>query len=480
MSLIYLIQVTSIWLVCYLFYMLWLRPENLPVAKRYFLLGSLLTGLLLPFLPSINLLIPSDSPALGIFIAQLETITVVAHGQGIEDHSSSYLSILLWIWAIGSAFSLFRLTRAWLQLFRLIKKGSIGRQLEGYNLVSIPSGGSPFSYANYLFWPTDLDLSAPKWAAVKAHEEAHIKQGHTYDLLIIDLLTILFWWNPLPYLFRRSIRLQHEYLADAAATRLQKSNVRDYAQLLLQHQLVGWVPSPGHAFHHSHLKNRIIMLTQPKGSSWKLLAILPLFIMLLWACNEEAADITGVNIAEAEAEMADKRQNEEAEAKIELVDGQKVYKQVEQMPIYGDCSAELSSGDIEEAINCGNTKLLTDIYTNIKYPAVARESGAEGMVVLSFIVPASGGKATNIEVMRSASRGLKASKSEITGDKTVQVVGSDSEAPLLTANEQTAYDALDAAALETAMNLPQDWTPGQHDGKAVAVRFNLPIKFKLK
>ncbi len=480
MNLTYLLEMTAIWLVCYLFYYLWLRNERMPRANRFFLLFSLLAGPLIPLFPAMDLFPASN---LGdTFIAQLDQITVVGYGGAAAstEAENTGMSWLLWIWLAGSVFTLFRIVGGWRQLYLLLRRSHGITQVDDFNLVTIPSGGSPFSYANYLFWPEDLDPQAGEWQAVFAHERAHIHQGHTYDLLLTDLLSVVLWWNPLPYLYRRSLRLQHEYLADAAATEDQRTNVRDYARLLLQHQLVGWVPRPGHAFYHSHLKNRIIMLTQPKGSSWKLLAILPLFIILLWACNEESGDLTGTNMAETEATMARERAEAEGLGEFDLVNDEKIYKVVDQMPIYGDCSAELSTGDIEEAINCGNTKLLTDIYTSIKYPAVAREAGAEGLAVLTFIVPATGGQAQDIELLRGTASGefLKSKKDE-NGD--VTVVGYEEEnIPLQTDTEKEAHDALDAAALETAKNLPQSWTAGMHDGKPVAVRFNPPIKFKLQ
>lgn len=477
MSLIYLLQITAVWLVCYLFYLLWLRSENLPEGKRYFLLGAFMAGPLLPLFPALSWPGFTTLPLAGEFVAQLETITIVAAGNTASETTSS-IHWLFWLWGIGSVFSLFRLLGGWAQLFRLIRNGKPEQHEEGYQLVQVAAGASPFSYGNYLFWPADLDLDAEKWAAVKAHERAHIQQGHTYDLLLIDLLAVLFWWNPFPYLYRQALRLQHEYLADAAATKIQKSNVRDYARLLLQHQLVGWVPRPGHAFHHSYLKNRIIMLTQPKGASWKLLAILPLFVALLWACNEESSDITGVNIAETEANMANEREGGEGLGEFEIINGLRVYKKVDRMPIYGDCSAEIATGDMEEAQNCGNTKLLMDIYQSVKYPKVSREYGAEGMAVLTFVVPAEGGKARDIQLLRKTSQ--KPPKKGDKGDNSATVTAADDAAALQTATEKEAYDALDAAAMEAAKKLPQDWTAGIHEGKPVAVRFNLPIKFKLQ
>lgn len=226
------------------------------------------------------------------------------------------------------------------------------------------------------------------------------------------------------------------------------------------------------------------MLTQPKGASWKLLAILPLFIFLLLACNEDGADLTGVNISETEAMLADRSQAVEGQEQTYTVEnGTKVYKVVEQMPVYGDCAAEIEMGNLEEAMNCSNMKLLTDIYENIKYPAVSREVGVEGLVVISFVVPAEGGSATDFQVVRSAS-GKKMSADQASGsEEKVHVIGHNNtkaEAPALMATEQEAFDALDAAALATAQNLPQQWIAGVQDGKNVAVRFNLPVKFKLE
>lgn len=480
MNLSYLLEMTLVWLACYLFYYLWLRNERMPRANRFFLLFSLLAGPLIPLFPTINLFPAADLSE--TFMAQLEQVTVIGYGAAgeITGTEPGGVNWLFWTWIAGSLFSLFRLFGGWRQLYLLLHRAKKITELEDYRLVSIPSGGSPFSYANLLFWPEDMNPEAMQWQAVFAHERAHIRQGHTYDLLLVDILNVALWWNPLPYLYRRSLRLQHEYLADAAATENQRTNVRDYARLLLQHQLVGWVPRPGHAFYHSHLKNRIIMLTQPKGASWKLLAILPLFIMLLWACNEESGDITGTNMAETEAAMARENAKAEGLGEFDLIDGQKIYKSVDQMPIYGDCSAELATGDLEEAVNCGNTKLLTDIYTNIKYPAAAREAGAEGLVIMTFVVPASGGEIRNIEIVRGTAENnyRKALRAE---GKDLTVVGySKEDIPLQTATEKEAYESLDAAALNTAMNLPQSWTAGMHDGKPVAVRFNLPIKFQLE
>lgn len=485
MNLQYLIEVSAVWLVSYLFYWWWLGPEKLPRAKRLFLVAALLAGPLVPLLP--NLFGPiGGGLGLGTFAAQLETVVVLGAGQNPVDTATQTtpFSWLLLIWAVGAVLVLGRLIAGWWQLSRLVRRGRVETHPAGYRIVHLPAGGGPFSYGNYLFWPADLDRQDERWAGVEAHELAHIRQRHTLDILLADLLTVPFWWNPLPYLFRRALRLQHEYLADAAATAARQTNVRAYAQLLLQHRLVGWVPRPGHAFHHSHLKNRILMLTQPRGASWKLLAIIPLFAIILLACNADEGDITGVNIAEAEANLAEDRglTIEDGDSP-EMFDGQPVYKVVEQMPIYGDCSAELASGDMEEVQNCSSLKLLTDIYENIKYPAAARQAGLEGLLVINFIIPADGGKPQNIKLVRTAAdahaRKLNKEAGLPDGPSTT-VVGLSGDDLMATRNEKDGFAALDAAALKVVNELPQEWKPGVQDGQNVAVSFNLPIKFKLQ
>lgn len=475
MSLSYLLQITIIWALCYAFYHWWLSGEKLPRANRFFLLGTLIAGPLLPFLPRPDLFsapVITASPSLEIlqsFLVQLETITV-SGTETVTDSWISSLSWYQWIWLAGGLLFLGRMLHGWRHIYALWKSGR-KTKVEDVILVRLPEIASPFSYGPLLFWQQDADYDHPDWHAVWQHERAHVRQGHSYDLLIADLLLLVFWWNPLPHLYRKSLRLQHEYLADQAAA--DEANAKDYARLLLQQHLCGWVPAPSHAFHNSHIKNRILMLTQPQGTSWKLLAILPLLLAIFWACEKEA-DLTGSNIAEAEERMAKKEEVpvgnfvmvtdtimmmdlETHEETMNTVES-KVYLTVDQMPVFGNCEAELQSSNAKELSNCSNLNLLTMVYENIKYPEAARDAGLEGMAVIQFEVPASGGKLQSVRTLRST-----------------QPKGS-----LPTEKEAAGYAALDAAVLEMANNLPADWKAGIHEGKEVTVRFTLPVKFKLE
>lgn len=472
MSLHYLLQMSVLWVLFYVFYYFWLRSAHWPQFNRFFLLVSLLAAPLLPFLPrpTWRLSDPSTPLSDGIreWVVNLQGVTVLATGSSAGSWWQS-LPLYQWIWLLGTLFFLSRLLRGWGQLYRLYRKASVSHQNGVYQLA-IPSLQMPFSYGPYLFWPAEADHQSNRWRAIWAHERAHVRQGHSYDLLANELLICLFWWHPMPHLFRRSLRLQHEFLADAAAV-ADGSGIA-YTQLLLQQTLRGQVPAPSHAFHHSSIKHRIMMLTSSKRSHWKLLAIFPLLLALLWACEKES-DLIGSSMAETEAELAKKASAETVKFEIvrdtitsfdpktyaqsmEVVE-KRIYQVVDNMPIYGDCQIEISSGDKEQIQNCSNINLLNAVYGAVQYPAAAKDAGIEGMTVISFTVPAEGGTITDIKVAHSPR------KEQIT-----------------TAAETAGYDALEQEALRVVRDLPGTWIPGKHQGEAVNVRFNLPIRFKLQ
>jgi len=123
---------------------------------------------------------------------------------------------------------------------------------------------------------------------------------------------------------------------------------------------------------------------------------------------------------------------------------EEIFKVVEQMPRFPGC--EDQSGTNEEKYQCAQSKLLEYVYKNVKYPAIARENGIQGRVVVQFVVEKDG-KITDATVVRDIGAGC--------GDEALRVVNS--------------------------MNSMNDkWTPGKQRGKAVRVQFTLPVSFKLQ
>ncbi len=123
---------------------------------------------------------------------------------------------------------------------------------------------------------------------------------------------------------------------------------------------------------------------------------------------------------------------------------EEIFKVVEQMPRFPGC--EDQSGSNEEKYQCAQAKLLEYVYKNVKYPAIARENGIQGRVVVQFVVEKDG-KITDANVVRDIGAGC--------GEEALRVVNS--------------------------MNsMGEKWTPGKQRGKAVRVQFTLPVSFKLQ
>lgn len=186
-------------------------------------------------------------------------------------------------YAAGAALLLLRLLAQLLSLGGLHRRARPATVL-GQAVRVVPGTGSPFSFARTIYL-TDTTLSDPQsLAAALRHEQAHVHQWHTFDVLLLQVAAALAWVNPAVWLLRRAALDNLEYLADQAALHTGGLLRRDYQYLLLRQQ-VGGVPAPALAFQFSilTLKNRIAMLNQPLSTTRQLgryLLAAPLVMLL--------------------------------------------------------------------------------------------------------------------------------------------------------------------------------------------------------
>ena len=308
----YLLLLTVYWLASWLFYRVFLEKERFLRLNRLYLLFTFVLGLLLPlvswsmFLPSPNWVAAPPEIWLPAVAIQSELTNATGGGSPLN-----WSKILLTIWALGSAVVLYRFASNLWELSRLIRTGQRVHHTY-YIQIKHPEIAAPFSWFDFLFWNGAPDLTENERQAIIAHELAHIQQGHSLDLLFMELGKIVFWWNPLWYAYRHSIEAVHEYLADTQA--LKSIAKSDYGRLLLRQHLL---PEPRlliHTFHTSQLKKRIIMMTKSPSSFFalgKYLMFLPVLMLVLLACED----------AEAQKEVAQKAEQELQEPTyFELVD----------------------------------------------------------------------------------------------------------------------------------------------------------------
>ncbi len=254
---------SGIFLLCYL---LFLRKEKYHQLNRFYLLFSLAFSSLLPF---IKFSVPVQ-PLMPNTQSFLTTVT--------EDPAIPF-GMVLYVAGAALFFILFLL-----RLFKVLKQ-IIGKhfiELNGLKVMDNPEQKVPFSFFHYVvvdsttFELDELDL-------VLRHEAAHAQQWHTLDILFVELVGVVCWFNPFVWAYKSALKSQHEYAADAAVIH---SNVprNDYFDLILKQIRHQNHLSPVHSFSATAVKSRIrmMMATVPGRRSWmRYLSVIPMSAFLV-------------------------------------------------------------------------------------------------------------------------------------------------------------------------------------------------------
>ena len=409
--LIYDLKVAGCVAVFYMFYRLMLSRETLHRMNRVVLLSTAVASFVLPLcVITVHHTIVVRQTTGGV-TAGLPMMAVV------EESQPLWQEMVLALFFAGIAVTLGKMLWAIGQVVSLIRRSECHPQADGTVVAVTDEDVSPFSWMRYIVL-NRKDYESPD-PAIMAHERGHIRKRHSLDVLLVDTLTVLQWFNPAMWMLRQDLRAIHEYEADAAVLS-QGINMRQYQYLLIQKAVRACGYSVANGISHSTLKNRItMMLTNKKSTrmSWlKLLALLPIVGMTLALNAETVNDYVYDN----------SQQQPQKKKVVKKVDNDKVFDVVEEMPRFPG----------------GDEAMMQFIAKNVKYPEEASKKGIAGRVLVQFIVNTDG---------------------SVVEPKVVKSVD----------------PALDAEALRVVKLMPK-WTPGKQRGYTVRVKFTIPISFRLK
>jgi len=202
--------------------------------------------------------------------------------------SESSFSIAL-LWYVGVAFFggllVFKLLKIW-----RFKQSCKAIQKQGYSIVMLNNSEDAFSFWNHIFLGDRLE-STQKESILK-HEKVHVQEKHTLDLLWFEILRIVFWFNPLVYLYQKRITEVHEFIADKCASKQQHNY---YENLLAKTFNIAQFSVVNQFYSSSLIKKRIIMLTKEKSNKTKLvkyITIIPIVLgMLVYVSCTDALEI---------------------------------------------------------------------------------------------------------------------------------------------------------------------------------------------
>lgn len=271
---LYIIKSAACLLVFLLFYKLFLERENMHHIKRFYLLGGLLASFSIPLLTYKEYVtLENIDPISGVEKLAVE------NSQNFWDYIPE---ITLAIYGIGVLILSFRFFNNLYKIYDRIKHNP---KLKNENTTSVLLNQdlAPHTFFNYIFYNKKQFEHGEIPPQVLIHEEAHAKQKHSVDILIVELLQIIFWFNPLIYLYNKSIKLNHEFLADQSVI-ATGMDFKTYQKTLLAFSSNVYKHQLANAINYSSIKKRfIIMKTQtPRKAIWlKSLIMLPLLGILL-------------------------------------------------------------------------------------------------------------------------------------------------------------------------------------------------------
>ncbi|NJY62055.1 blaR1 peptidase M56 [Salinimicrobium sp. CDJ15-81-2] len=437
----YIIQIIVFQLIFLLVYELLLKKETFFTYNRVYLLITPVIAILLPLLkiPLLQSALPAET------FTMLPEVLIGGGGEVQTGLSSGSVApeadqtINWWLLAYGAGFLFslgifFHKFRVLKQLFShepVLKTGEM-------KIIEVPGSTIACTFYNTVFLGSEL--SEKEREQILSHELVHVRQRHTLDLLFFEFLKIIFWFNPLIYIYQSRISTIHEFLADAGV--IKNVEKRTYFEQLLNSAFsTEDISFINQFFNHSLIKKRIVMLQKNKSKStskFKFLIILPLMLAMLTyvACSSgksvsstqappppPAAPGTTVTVTET----------------IEVDENLPIpFAVVEQVPVFPGCENLATSKEQKE---CMSNK-ITDFVSRNFNTNLGKELGVTGInrIYVKFKV-SKDGEVTSVE----------------------------SRAP---------HPKLGAEA-ERVINILPNMEPAVHNGEEVAILYSLPIVFNV-
>ena len=274
--LVYILKSSLCLALFYLFYRLLLSKETFHRFNRIALLGVMLISCLLPLVrvtvdraTVVNTSVMLVEEDMLMYPWEMQTVVQ-------EEAAFPWREWLVAVYLLGIFFFLLRNLWSLVRMLYLIRHSRCQRMENGICLVVHQEGFAPFSWMKYIvISQTDLDENGTD---ILTHEEAHIRNRHSWDLLLVELCIWLQWFNPAAWLLKQELQNVHEYEADEAVLR-QGIDAKRYQMLLIKKAVGARLYSIANSFNHSSLKKRITMMIRKKSNPWaraKYLYVLPL------------------------------------------------------------------------------------------------------------------------------------------------------------------------------------------------------------
>ena len=424
---LYLLQVNVGLILFYALYKLVCTRDTFFRSRRFILIVSLVLPFILPFIDVREWLEIRDRVIMLTHFDYSAVLPEIVVGSEAAETGNRVFVLSEWIgylYLAGVVVLLVRLAVQAFSLYRLIVRMP-EKEINGVRVKCLNDPSGPFSFFGWIFM-NPAAVKEDEISEILTHEMAHVKQHHSVDVLLAEMVSICCWMNPFAWLLKREVRLNLEFLAD------RKVMEAGFATKSYQYHLLGLAYNHKYGlsnnFNFSHLKQRIIMMNKKKsnaaGHIKYALFVLPAFALLVAgniSCSQDASQTE-----DAKEEVVAPVSPEAKEAPADSTAKEEVFMVAEQMPEFPG----------------GMKELLKFLQENVKYPENAMKNNVQGRVIVQFVVEKDG-TPTEFKVLRSVDPDL------------------------------------DAEALRVMKAMPK-WKPGMQKGQVVRVKFTVPVSFKLQ
>lgn len=271
----YLVKSTILSGIFFGYYTLFLKNTIYHVYNRFYLLAAMALSLVIPFF-KLSMFTISAEQAAGakqvlIYLTQLPASPV-------QEENIAWEIIVM---ATISSLFVCYLVYAVLRIFRL-KAMNSHTQMGDFTFIETDLDEAPFSFFSNLFWKKSISMEDESGRKMLQHELTHIREKHSWDRLLSQIICSIFWMNPFNWFIQKELQNIHEFIADRDA--VGAGEVDAFAKMLLKTYYGNHFLNPSHSFYYSSIKRRIIMLTtskSPKYAYLRKVAVLPMLAIIL-------------------------------------------------------------------------------------------------------------------------------------------------------------------------------------------------------
>lgn len=290
-TLMYLIKSASILTIFYLVYVAVLRKDTFFTANRHYLMLGIIAALFLPLLEyTRQVVVEIPATPASEMGENLIMYTSAGGASPTEAVASNGIMINWWyvagiLYVGGLVYMGIRFLNQLSSLIHLFRSNPSEKK-NGFTYVKVAMNITPFSFFRYIVYNPELH-DEQELEMILKHERVHASQWHSADVLLVNLLLIAQWMNPVAWFYTKRVEENLEYIADNETAR-QVPSRKEYQLALVKASANSFMPALTNNFYQSFIKKRIVMLnksTSNNRNAWKLSLVLPLLAVFLWSFN---------------------------------------------------------------------------------------------------------------------------------------------------------------------------------------------------